>query len=95
MVSAACGRWAGSRTAVAPDHGDDSGQGRLEQRRIVFVGASRDQVRRDPSVATERFMLYLPRSTGELPATSPPHGDLVMRPSTASSSRSSPMIRSY
>src|SRR3954453_19869949 len=37
-----------------------------------------------PSVATERFMPCLPRSTGERPATSPPHGALVMAPSTAS-----------
>jgi len=45
-----------------------------------------------PSVATDRFMPCLPRSTGLRPATSPPQGALVMHPSTARSSRSSPII---
>src|SRR4051812_22773340 len=48
-----------------------------------------------PSVTTERLSPCLPRSTGERPAASPPPGALVMQPSTARSSRSSPIIRSY
>ena len=46
------------------------------------------------STTVERLMPCLPRSTGLLPATSPPHGALVMQPSTARSANSKPIIRS-
>jgi hypothetical protein len=46
------------------------------------------------SVTTDRFSPCLRRSTGLGPATCPPQGALVMHPSTASWSSSSPKIRS-
>jgi hypothetical protein len=47
-----------------------------------------------PSTTTERLRPRLPRSTGLLPAFSPPQGAFVMQQSTASSERSRPMARS-
>jgi hypothetical protein len=44
------------------------------------------------SQATDRLVPCLPRSTGLPSATSPPHGDLVIDPSTDRSSRSRPII---
>lgn len=45
-----------------------------------------------PSTSSDRFVTCLPRSTGDRPAASPPHGALVMHPSTAKFSSWSPTI---
>jgi hypothetical protein len=59
-------------------------RGRLRGRRPGAAGAE------SPSAATERLVPWFPRSTGLRPDTCPPHGDLVIAPSTASSSRFEP-----
>ena len=45
-----------------------------------------------PSTSTDRFRPLFPRSTGERPVLSPPHGALTMHPSTATWARSRPTI---
>src|SRR3954454_13253456 len=45
------------------------------------------------STSRERLVPCLPRSTGDLPAASPPQGALTMQPSTVISPRSSPTRR--
>ena len=71
-------------------------QGGGQQRRVVVVGrgCQRPKGMPYPSTIIERLRPCFPRSTGLLPAFSPPHGAFVMQQSTATSESSSPMVRS-
>ena len=69
-------------------------QRRGQQRRVVPVRAGGDDAQRDavPVAGDRALQPPLRRSTGDGPARSPPHGALVMHPSTAISPSSRPMI---
>src|SRR3954467_14308357 len=75
----------------------DALQRRLDQLLIVAVGPSTAKPTGTPAASVSRLRLVpcLPRSVGLRPVRSPPSGALVIAPSIASHSPSSPLISSY